>query len=179
MGKPKHKHGSATTKCPKKAGVGLIVWVVRADDKKLIPGVSVTIAGPTNQSQEAAGGVGNFDPIDAGKYTVSVSLAGNQAYKDAIILGKMPREVTVQSGVEIVEIEVGPEPIKIVLVDTDGIAVPDEPFELTTPDGRLMKGKLNKKGEAIVRPILPGGDCRIRFPKRHSDFWKFEDTSSF
>lgn len=66
---------------------------------------------------------------------------------------------------------VSTEWIGIELVDARGEAVPWEPYILELPDGRQLRGKLGADGKALVRGI-PGGNCRITFPKRGARLWE-------
>jgi hypothetical protein len=59
--------------------------------------------------------------------------------------------------------------IEIELVDDAGVAVPDEPYELVTGDGRTRTGTLDAHGRARVEEIDPG-PCQVTFPRLHA--WK-------
>lgn len=65
---------------------------------------------------------------------------------------------------------VSTEWIGIELVDARGEAVAWEPYILELPDGRQLRGKLGADGKALVRGI-PGGSCRVTFPKRGARLW--------
>lgn len=177
MGK---QFGSAKASCPLKGNqkATLIVWVVRYDTKALIPNPTISISGTATQTVPSPSGAQTFEQLDAGTYTITVSLAGT-AYEKASIRGTHPRPVTLKpGGLEIVEIPVGTLPIAIELLDTEGKGVPDEPFEVMTPDGRKVTGKLDTNGRARVGGILPAGDCKIRFPNRDSAVWEFVKTTA-
>ena len=54
--------------------------------------------------------------------------------------------------------------VEINLVDTAGRPVPDAPYSIQLPDGRMQAGKLDKSGKARLEGI-PRGDCKVRFPE--------------
>lgn len=56
--------------------------------------------------------------------------------------------------------------VDIELLDDQGNPVPNEPYRLTLPDGRVIEGKLNDQGLAGIDGIDPG-DCEIEFPNLH------------
>ena len=153
----------------------------RADNKALIPNTTISITGPLAQSVTSATGAHTFEQIPAGTYAIKVSFERAPGYEKAVVVGVHPRGSTLGPGdLEIVEIEVGrAEPIMIELLDPDGNGVPNEPFELLTPDGRLVTGKLNRRGRTQVDQILPCGDCKIRFPQRDAEFLSFVSTNPF
>ena len=57
------------------------------------------------------------------------------------------------------------------LKDNHGNPVPDEPYELTLPDGTIRTGTLDEKGKARVDGIPPG-QCQINFPRLHKAEWR-------
>jgi len=61
--------------------------------------------------------------------------------------------------------------IEIELVDEAGQPYPGERYEITTPDGRVIKGKLNSAGQARVSVKDPG-ECQIGFPDLDGRAWE-------
>ncbi|HXU67956.1 MAG TPA: PAAR domain-containing protein [Polyangia bacterium] len=59
--------------------------------------------------------------------------------------------------------------IEIELVDQDGNPVVDQPYEITTSDGKKLAGTTDGKGKARVNWI-ESGDCQVTFPGLHD--WK-------
>jgi hypothetical protein len=53
------------------------------------------------------------------------------------------------------------------LVDEDGDPMTNEDYILIDTQGAHRKGKLDANGEVYIPPILPPGDCTIRFPNIH------------
>jgi len=69
-----------------------------------------------------------------------------------------------------------PVSIDIHLVDESDVGVGGEKFELALPNGDVTQGFLKGDGTYHVDGIVPGGDCRIRFPEIDSAFVKFEKS---
>ncbi len=61
--------------------------------------------------------------------------------------------------------------VAIELVDADGNPVPDEPYRLQLPDGKIVEGTLDSKGTAGVENIDPG-DCKVCFPRLDGQVWR-------
>jgi hypothetical protein len=59
--------------------------------------------------------------------------------------------------------------IEIELVDDTGVAVPDEPYEIVTGNGRVRSGTLDARGRAREDGI-DSGPCKVTFPRLHE--WK-------
>jgi N-acetylmuramoyl-L-alanine amidase len=85
---------------------------------------------------------------------------------------KAPRVVQVSLALDIAEEVLGPattapEPelvwIGILLVDQDGVPVPNRPYRVITPDGQTSQGRLDSHGTAFVRNI-PSGNCQVFCP---------------
>ena len=51
------------------------------------------------------------------------------------------------------------------LKDDKGTAVPNEPYEVTLPDGSIRTGSLDGEGRARLDGIPPG-QCQIKFPQK-------------
>lgn len=61
--------------------------------------------------------------------------------------------------------------IAIELVDEDGAPVPNVPYRIETPDGRVLTGLTNDRGRARQDGIYPG-NCKVSFPELHAPDWK-------
>ena len=61
--------------------------------------------------------------------------------------------------------------IEIELVDEAGQPCPGERYEITTPDGKVIKGTLNSEGQAHVSVAEPGA-CQISFPNLDGRAWE-------
>jgi hypothetical protein len=61
--------------------------------------------------------------------------------------------------------------IGIELKDSEGKPVPNEPYEITLPDGTKQTGTLDDQGAAGAQEIDPGS-CQIRFPNLDATSWK-------
>lgn len=61
--------------------------------------------------------------------------------------------------------------IEIELVDECGQPWPNEPYEITEPDGTVHKGALDAQGQAHVAVKNPG-ECQISFPKLDLEAWR-------
>lgn len=61
--------------------------------------------------------------------------------------------------------------IEIEMVDEAGQPWPGEPFEVTSPDGSVIRGTLDQNGMAHVELEDPGL-CRISFPKLDMEAWQ-------
>jgi hypothetical protein len=61
--------------------------------------------------------------------------------------------------------------VGIRLKDEDGDPVADEPFRLKLPDGTIVEGYLDSKGEAEIHGI-PEGQCEVCFPQIDKDVWR-------
>lgn len=61
--------------------------------------------------------------------------------------------------------------IDIELLDETQRPVAGEPFEITTPDGKIKTGATDTQGRAHVGNI-PEGTCQIRFPRLDAEAWE-------
>jgi hypothetical protein len=60
--------------------------------------------------------------------------------------------------------------IQIELVDEEGNPVAGESYEISLPDGSVVDGSLDDKGQARIEGIDPGS-CQITFPDLDKDVW--------
>jgi uncharacterized protein (DUF2345 family) len=60
--------------------------------------------------------------------------------------------------------------IEIVLVGEDDQPVAGERYRITLPDGHVIEGRLDAKGEARVEDLDPG-NCVVTFPRLDADAW--------
>jgi hypothetical protein len=56
-------------------------------------------------------------------------------------------------------------------VDEEDRSVPGERYEITTPDGRVVRRTLDENGLARADGIKPG-DCQITFPRLDREAWE-------
>lgn len=56
------------------------------------------------------------------------------------------------------------------LVDSNGVALAGEPFELWLPNGSLLEGTLSSDGTIEVEDV-DSGSCRLRFPQLDAIEW--------
>jgi len=63
-----------------------------------------------------------------------------------------------------------PHWIEIELAGEDDQPVPWERYEVTTPDGEMHRGFLDRQGKARVEFIAPGA-CQVTFPELDADAW--------
>jgi type VI secretion system secreted protein VgrG len=61
--------------------------------------------------------------------------------------------------------------IKIKMVDEEGKPVPGVRYRITTPEGRVKSGSLNKNGQAHVKGFDPGS-CKVTFPELDQEAWE-------
>jgi type VI secretion system secreted protein VgrG len=61
--------------------------------------------------------------------------------------------------------------IKIKMVDEEGKPVPGVRYRITTPEGRVKSGSLNKDGKAHVKGFDPGS-CKVTFPELDQEAWE-------
>ena len=61
--------------------------------------------------------------------------------------------------------------IEIELVDEEGNPVVGESFEILLPNGQVVDGSLDDKGQARVEGIDTPGSCQITFPDLDKDAW--------
>ncbi|MFQ5591629.1 MAG: type VI secretion system Vgr family protein [Phycisphaerae bacterium] len=61
--------------------------------------------------------------------------------------------------------------ISIELRDENGNPIANEPYEITSGDGKVHKGTLDRKGKAKIGGIDPG-TCQVTFPEIHGAEWK-------
>ena len=54
--------------------------------------------------------------------------------------------------------------IEIELVDEDGNGISNEPYEILTPDRKVIKGQLDANGYAKIEGVRKGR-CKVRYPK--------------
>lgn len=77
----------------------------------------------------------------------------------------VPGEVPAEGGASVrVVDESKPAWIGIELVDREGRAVPNEPYEVTLPDGRPVTGTLDRAGKVRIEGIDPA-TCTVTFPR--------------
>lgn len=60
--------------------------------------------------------------------------------------------------------------IGIELKDKEGKPVPRELYEIKAPDGRVIRGRLDKEGKAVVKGVT-AGNHEVTFPRRDKDSW--------
>src|SRR5262249_30416148 len=60
---------------------------------------------------------------------------------------------------------------EIELGDGDGDPLPGIAYEITTPGGKVVTGKLDSQGRARVDDIDPGS-CKVRFPDLDGSEWR-------
>lgn len=60
--------------------------------------------------------------------------------------------------------------VSVELVDNAGAPVPNEEYRIKLPDGQIVGGRLNEKGQAKVENVS-GGQCEVNFPRLHGDEW--------
>ncbi len=61
--------------------------------------------------------------------------------------------------------------IKIKMIDEAGRPVPGIRYKVTTPDGRVKSGSLDKNGKAHVKGFDPGS-CKVTFPELDKGAWE-------
>jgi hypothetical protein len=71
------------------------------------------------------------------------------------------------------ELTVGLNYLEIELVDNDGNAMPNEPYEVVLPNGRKKTGWLNDEGYARVLVSNPD-ECQVIFPSLDEGSWEKE-----
>ncbi len=72
------------------------------------------------------------------------------------------------------EEEAGPSDaswISIELKDADGKPIPRELYQAVFPNGRTVRGRLDKEGKARIEGV-PSGEAKITFPRRDKGEWK-------
>jgi hypothetical protein len=62
--------------------------------------------------------------------------------------------------------------VELSLVDAKGQPVPGEEYRVELPDGRVVEGRLDARGVALVTGIESKGTCRVNFPRWDKDCWK-------
>jgi hypothetical protein len=62
--------------------------------------------------------------------------------------------------------------VELCLVDAKGDPVPGEDYRVELPDGRVVEGRLDARGVALVTGIVGSGTCRVNFPRWDKDAWK-------
>jgi hypothetical protein len=62
--------------------------------------------------------------------------------------------------------------IEITLVDVEGNPVAGQNYQITAPDGKVVKGKLDGKGFAHVDGVQ-SGSCAITFPDLDGEAWEW------
>ncbi|HEY3817412.1 MAG TPA: hypothetical protein VGL81_09590 [Polyangiaceae bacterium] len=92
--------------------------------------------------------------------------------RNLVIRREVRRVIAVKLAEQAVEDVLGPaatapEPdlvwIGVMLVDQDGVPVPNRPYRVITPDGQTYQGQLDSHGTAFVRNI-PAGNCQCFVP---------------
>lgn len=61
--------------------------------------------------------------------------------------------------------------VELSLVDAKGDPVPGEDYRVELPDGRVVEGRLDARGVALVTGIEDKGTCRVNFPRWDKDCW--------
>ena len=61
--------------------------------------------------------------------------------------------------------------IALVLTDTEGNPMPNEPYQLKLPDGRIVEGRLDNKGKAKHDGIQEG-NCEVCYPNIDENDWQ-------
>lgn len=62
--------------------------------------------------------------------------------------------------------------LELCLVDAKGQPVPGEDYRVELPDGRVVEGRLDARGVALVTGIEGSGTCRVNFPRWDKDCWR-------
>lgn len=62
--------------------------------------------------------------------------------------------------------------LELHLVDAKGQPVPGEDYRVELPDGRVVEGRLDARGVALVTGIEESGTCRVNFPRWDKDCWQ-------
>lgn len=62
--------------------------------------------------------------------------------------------------------------VEVSLVDEDGDPVPDERYEILTPDGVVHRGRLDYRGRVRLSGITVDGACQVKFPDLDADAWE-------
>jgi len=60
--------------------------------------------------------------------------------------------------------------IALLLTDTEGNPMPNEPYQLKLPDGRIVKGRLDNEGKARHDGIQEG-NCEVCYPDIDENDW--------
>lgn len=61
--------------------------------------------------------------------------------------------------------------VELHLVDARGEPVSGEEYRVELPDGRVVEGRLDARGVALVTGIEGKGTCRVNFPRWDKDCW--------
>lgn len=62
--------------------------------------------------------------------------------------------------------------LELHLVDAAGEPVAGEAYRVELPDGRVVEGRLDARGVALLTGIVGTGTCRVNFPRWDKDCWK-------
>lgn len=62
--------------------------------------------------------------------------------------------------------------LELELVDEDDEPVPGEPYRVELPGGRVVEGRLNAQGRAMLTGIEDSGNCKVTFPKLDEAVWQ-------
>jgi len=62
--------------------------------------------------------------------------------------------------------------LELHLVDAHGEPVAGEAYRVELPDGRVVEGRLDARGIALLTGIAEKGTCRVNFPRWDKDAWK-------
>lgn len=60
--------------------------------------------------------------------------------------------------------------VEVQLVGEDDSPIPNEPYEIELPGGKLVKGNLDAEGKVRIEGIPPGL-CRVSFPDLDKSAW--------
>lgn len=62
--------------------------------------------------------------------------------------------------------------LELHLVDAAGQPVAGEAYRVELPGGRVVEGRLDSRGVALLTGIEDAGTCRVDFPRWDKDCWK-------
>ncbi len=139
--------------------VGSTVFINSGSGPSVSP---VSASGYCPAAAEDAGGADSSQPGKDTRYSgPSVAVAEEPA--PAEVPGHdFPEEEPTPAQTSFIEIE---------LVDEAGQPVTGEPFEVTTPDGKVKHGVTDANGQARIEGIAPG-TCQIKFTRLDADAWQ-------
>ena len=65
--------------------------------------------------------------------------------------------------------------VEIQLLGEDDSPLPDEEYEITLPNGDVVRGYLDEHGLARIEMIRSAGECQICFPRLDREAWQRKD----